>query len=71
MDLRSGFWQIPMHPNDAQLTAFTIPRKGQLEYQLFEEIFGMNWDEDVQLNIDPEVKITEFNYEEFIPAEIL
>jgi hypothetical protein len=47
------------------------PRKGQLEYQLFEEIFGMNWDEDVQLNIDPEVKITEFNYEEFIPAEIL
>ena len=47
------------------------PRKGQLEYQIFEEIFGMNWDEDVQLNIDPEVKITEFNYEEFIPAEIL
>jgi len=47
------------------------PRKGQLEYKLFEEIFGMNWDEDVQLNIDPEVKITEFNYEEFIPAEIL
>jgi hypothetical protein len=47
------------------------PRKGQLEYQLFEDIFGMNWDEDVQLNIDPEVKITEFNYEEFIPAEIL
>ena len=47
------------------------PRKGQLEYQLFEEIFCMNWDEDVQLNIDPEVKITEFNYEEFIPAEIL
>jgi hypothetical protein len=47
------------------------PRKGQLEYQLFEEIFGMNWDEDVQMNIDTEVKITEFNYEEFIPAEIL
>jgi hypothetical protein len=47
------------------------PRKGQLEYQLFEEIFGMNWDEDVQMNIDTQVKITEFNYEEFIPAEIL
>jgi len=47
------------------------PRKGQLESQLFEEIFGMNWDEDVQMNIDTEVKITEFNYEEFIPAEIL
>jgi len=47
------------------------PRKGQLECQLFEEIFGMNWDEDVQMNIDTEVKITEFNYEEFIPAEIL
>jgi hypothetical protein len=28
-------------------------------------------DEDVQMNIDTEVKITEFNYEEFIPAEIL
>ena len=32
LDLTSGFWQMPMHPNDAHLTAFTIPSKGQFEW---------------------------------------
>ena len=32
LDLTSGFWQMPMHPKDAHLTAFTIPSKGQFEW---------------------------------------
>ena len=32
LDLTSGFWQMPMHPSDAHLTAFTIPSKGQFEW---------------------------------------
>ena len=32
LDLISGFWQMPMHSDDAHLTAFTIPGKGQFEW---------------------------------------
>ena len=32
LDLTSGFWQMTMHPNDAHLTALTIPSKGQLKW---------------------------------------
>ena len=34
LDLTSGFWQMPMHPSDAHLTAFTIPSKGQFKWIL-------------------------------------
>ena len=30
--LTSGLWQVPLHPNDAHLTAFTVPSKGQFEW---------------------------------------
>ena len=32
LDLTSGFWQMPLHPDDAHKTAFTIPGKGQYEW---------------------------------------
>jgi len=32
LDLTSGFWQMPMHPQHAHLTAFTLPSKGQFEW---------------------------------------
>ena len=30
--LASGFWKMPLHPNDAHLTAFIVPSKGQFEW---------------------------------------
>ena len=32
---------------------------------------GHNWYDDAEYEWDPEHKITEFNYEQFIPEEIL
>jgi len=32
IDLTSGFWQMPIHPDDSHLTAFTIRGKGQFEW---------------------------------------
>jgi len=32
LDLTSGFWQMPLHPDDAYKTAFIIPGKGQFKW---------------------------------------
>ena len=32
LDLTLGFWQMLLHPDDAQTTAFTVPGKGQFEW---------------------------------------
>jgi len=41
------------------------------EMALFEEITGLKWDDDLGVELDPEEKITEFNYEKFLSAEEL
>ena len=42
------------------------PRKGQAEYDLFEEITGKDWHEMDKIEVDHETKITEFDYENYI-----
>lgn len=47
------------------------PKKGQKEWDLFYDLFDAEWDQFDGLLFDPEEKITEFNYEKFIPAPLL
>lgn len=47
------------------------PSPGQKEWDLFEKIYGSKWNAMDHIDRDPEKKITEFDYEDFIPAEIL
>jgi hypothetical protein len=47
------------------------PRRGQKEFELFEELTGKSWYHDKNIEFDQEKKITEFDYENYIPAEIL
>ena len=47
------------------------PRIGQAEFTLFEYMTGQNWYDDAHIQWDPEHKITEFNYEQFIPEDVL
>ncbi|KAK9730836.1 Integrase zinc binding domain [Popillia japonica] len=32
LDIKSGYWQIPLHPDSRQYTAFTIPNRGLFEF---------------------------------------
>lgn len=47
------------------------PKKGQKEWEIFADLYGKQWDEYKDLMFDTEDKITEFNYENFIPAPLL
>ena len=47
------------------------PKRGQKEWGLFKQIYGAEWNEYEALSFDPEEKITEFNYEKFISANVL
>jgi hypothetical protein len=47
------------------------PKKGQKEYQLFKELYGVAFDQYDDFEFDPEEKITEYNYEKFIDPEYL
>jgi hypothetical protein len=47
------------------------PKKGQSEWEIFEEMYGRPYDSFKNLKFDPEEKITEFNYEKFIHEDIL
>ena len=41
------------------------------EMALFEDITGLKWDDDLGVVMDPEEKITEFNFEKFLSPEQL
>lgn len=43
------------------------PKMGTSEMKLFEELYGRPWSYGVDQKFDTEEKITEFNYEEYIP----
>lgn len=48
------------------------PKRGQLEWDLYREIYGEDYLNDLDLiNRDTEEKITEFNYEKFFPQGAL
>lgn len=47
------------------------PKKGQHEWTMFSEWAGKPWDAYENVEFDPEEKITEFEYEKFIPKQIL
>ena len=47
------------------------PKKGQKEWDFFYELYGEEWDAYDTLMWDREEKITEFNYEKYIPAKVL
>ena len=47
------------------------PKVATPEYKLFKHITGSNWHDDNYMMLDDEKKITEFDYENFIPQAIL
>lgn len=46
------------------------PKFGQKEWDLFTKMYGTRWDEYDDLKFDKEDKITEFNYENYIPQHL-
>lgn len=52
-------------------TAQPEPRYGQKEWGIFENLYGRAWNTYDELRFDPEEKITEFNYEKFLPKHLL
>lgn len=47
------------------------PKRGQKEWTLFKTLYGKDWNAYDGLKFDPEEKITEFNYEKFLPKHAL
>ena len=47
------------------------PRRGQSEFDFFKELTGHDWYDDQHYLFDPENKITEFDYENYIDPLIL
>ena len=52
-------------------TELPEPKKGQKEWNLFTTLYGKDYDHFNDLIFDQEEKITEFNYEKFIPKHLL
>lgn len=42
-----------------------------MEYDLFTELYGREWNADATIMFDDEKKITEFDYENFLPPALL
>ena len=51
----------------AKRTELPEPKYGQKEWDVFTKIFGVPWNQYEHVTFDPEEKITEFNYEKYIP----
>ena len=66
---RKKMLALPFHL--AKRQELPKPKRGQPEWALFEKIYGSKWDAFAGLDRDPEKKITEFDFEDFIPAELL
>lgn len=47
------------------------PKRGQWQWSLFTELYGKEWSHYDALEIDHEQKITEFDYEKFLPNGFL
>lgn len=47
------------------------PRRGQMEYNLFEKLYGKAWHSDSYTYKDEEFKITEFDYENYFNPLLL
>ena len=47
------------------------PRHGQESYQLFKEMTGNDWNTFSSTKFDPETKITEFDYENYLNPELI
>lgn len=47
------------------------PRRGQREFELFEELSGKSWVADAVNFVDEEHKITEFDYENYFDSQLL
>lgn len=47
------------------------PKPGQVEYELFKEFTGRHWHWDNKTQFDTEKKITEFDWENFLPENLL
>jgi hypothetical protein len=43
------------------------PRQGQMEFELFKEMSGHSWYDYSTIQTDQETKITEFDYENYLP----
>ena len=74
--------KLPLQPSDrkkllampfamAKRAELPIPRRGQSEYELFTELTGQDWHSDAQVRDDKEVKITEFDYENYLSPALL
>lgn len=48
-----------------------VPRRGQLEYELFRELTGKEWNHYSDVDIDKQTKINEFEYEKFFSPAVL
>jgi hypothetical protein len=51
--------------------ALPEPRFGQKEWTLFEKLYGKPWNSFEEKTFDEEEKITEYNYEQYLPKHLL
>ena len=55
----------------AKRSQLPCPKPGQTEYAFFKELTGRHWHDDITTSWDQETKITEFDWENYLPKEVL